>query len=741
MAPHALLRLATPFLASLGFGLLLGAPRPSRADDAPKAPGATASPAVDIATVEHTRGDPARLDPYLTTGADAATRRQAIRALGRLGDRKGVEERLRALLRRGGADLPIVLAAAGLSEVKGLVPDVLQELDRDPKANAGVVLAAVGALGALGDVRVDGYLVPFLEPTTPAALRITALDALARLGAERALESVAILLDDADPGVRRSAAGAAWRVGGARRKARSKPDAPWAGDAALAARVAATAAKDADPETRLFALRALNTLTPKALLAQENGTARPDAALLVALADPDPRIVADLAFRLGAAHEGADRDAALGKAAAHDDPLVRQTVVEALREKASDATKALLQDRAAHEPDARVREALAISLAGAGALDAARTILARLDRPGDATAKALTEARVWLAAKAWVQAMALAEVPGTPAMARAEVLDGLAAAEGLGAPAVALARRAIDDPDVIVRANAVVLLGKAGGIAVLPELVAFYAPERGRADQDFRGALVAAVAELTQAKDADPARLTPAFALFYRATTDPSAAIRLAAREAWAKLPSRAALASVEDPQPNEWQGLPRPKAPVLGLDLTVGGQWLGEAEILQLADAIRAQNAHVLFETTAGPIRVELDAEQSPVHAVNLVLLAAAGTYDGTPWHRVVPAFVIQGGDPRGDGSGDAGYAVPDEITTHAFLRGALGMPKNTKDTGGCQVFFMHCAAPHLDGRYTCFGQAVGELGAIDRIRVGDRILKAQVVVPSRDPTAPAPK
>ena len=89
------------------------------------------------------------------------------------------------------------------------------------------------------------------------------------------------------------------------------------------------------------------------------------------------------------------------------------------------------------------------------------------------------------------------------------------------------------------------------------------------------------------------------------------------------------------------------------------------------------------------------------------------------------------KGGDPRGDGSGDAGYSVTDEINRLRYVRGALGMPKNTKDTGGCQVFVMHCAYPPLDGNYTCFGRVVSGLEVVDRIRVGDRIRSARVLLP----------
>ena len=181
---------------------------------------------------------------------------------------------------------------------------------------------------------------------------------------------------------------------------------------------------------------------------------------------------------------------------------------------------------------------------------------------------------------------------------------------------------------------------------------------------------------------------------------------------------------------PNDWKGLPRPKAPLLGVDLTAGGPWLSAAEVLTLCDAIDARGAVVHLETSKGPLRLRVHTAETPAHAANVVLAAAAGVYDGTPWHRVVPAFVIQGGDPRGDGSGDAGYSLPDEITETAFDRGVLGMPKSTKDTGGCQLFVMHVAAPHLDGGYTAYGEAADaeSRATVDAIGVGDRIVRAWV-------------
>jgi cyclophilin family peptidyl-prolyl cis-trans isomerase len=109
-----------------------------------------------------------------------------------------------------------------------------------------------------------------------------------------------------------------------------------------------------------------------------------------------------------------------------------------------------------------------------------------------------------------------------------------------------------------------------------------------------------------------------------------------------------------------------------------------------------------------------------------NFVRLVREGFYDGLPWHRVVPNFVIQGGDPLGSGWGGPGYALPDEINRRRFLRGTVGMPKAGKDTGGCQIFITHAPTPHLDGNYTVFGQVTSGLDVVDQIEVGDSIERA---------------
>jgi cyclophilin family peptidyl-prolyl cis-trans isomerase/HEAT repeat protein len=135
-----------------------------------------------------------------------------------------------------------------------------------------------------------------------------------------------------------------------------------------------------------------------------------------------------------------------------------------------------------------------------------------------------------------------------------------------------------------------------------------------------------------------------------------------------------------------------------------------------------------VTLVTSKGEIRIRCLARAAPIHVASFVELARGGFYDGLIWHRVVSNFVIQGGDPRGDGWGGAGYTLRDEISASRYERGVVGMPKAGKDTGGGQIFITHVPTPHLDGNYTVFGQVVSGLEVVDRIEVGDAIVRARV-------------
>jgi len=111
--------------------------------------------------------------------------------------------------------------------------------------------------------------------------------------------------------------------------------------------------------------------------------------------------------------------------------------------------------------------------------------------------------------------------------------------------------------------------------------------------------------------------------------------------------------------------------------------------------------------------------------------ILGIEGFFDGLPFHRVVPEFVVQGGDPRGDGTGGPGWEVRDEINLLRYARGTLGMALSGPDTGGSQFFVTLSPQPHLDGGYTAFGRVAAGLEVLDRIEQWDRIVRAREVAP----------
>ena len=136
----------------------------------------------------------------------------------------------------------------------------------------------------------------------------------------------------------------------------------------------------------------------------------------------------------------------------------------------------------------------------------------------------------------------------------------------------------------------------------------------------------------------------------------------------------------------------------------------------------------HVFIETAKGTIEFELAVLDAPQTSRNFVTLARKGFFNGLAIHRVVPNFVVQDGDSRGDGTGGPGYTIRDEINERPFIRGAVGMALSWKDTGGSQFFIVHSPQPHLDAKYTVFGQVVAGMEVVDRIQQGDVIQRVRV-------------
>ena len=134
-------------------------------------------------------------------------------------------------------------------------------------------------------------------------------------------------------------------------------------------------------------------------------------------------------------------------------------------------------------------------------------------------------------------------------------------------------------------------------------------------------------------------------------------------------------------------------------------------------------------FDTSRGPIRVELAADKAPLTVANFVNLAKRGFYDGLSFHRVIADFMIQGGCPEGSGRGGPGYKFEDEANNGlGHQRGVLSMANAGPNTNGSQFFITHVATPWLDGKHTVFGKVIEGLDVVDAVQQGDAINSVKI-------------
>lgn len=137
------------------------------------------------------------------------------------------------------------------------------------------------------------------------------------------------------------------------------------------------------------------------------------------------------------------------------------------------------------------------------------------------------------------------------------------------------------------------------------------------------------------------------------------------------------------------------------------------------------------IIETEKGNIVLELFEKDAPKTVANFEKLIKQGFYDGLTFHRVIPNFVIQGGCPKGDGTGGPGYSIKCETkgNPRKHGKGALSMAHAGKDTGGSQFFITHSPQPHLDGVHTVFGQVIEGMDVVNKIKAKDVMKKVTIV------------
>ena len=256
---------------------------------------------------------------------------------------------------------------------------------------------------------------------------------------------------------------------------------------------------------------------------------------------------------------------------------------------------------------------------------------------------------------------------------------------------------ALRAPDVVVRAAAADGLGTLGATAAVPALRSAYETARADADYGARVSILEALAAIDRASAAP---------VLGAALGDPEWAVRLRAAALLKRIDAARDAAAAIRPAPS-----------------TRAATVYDDPSILA-----PKYSTHAYLDTDKGTIELELAMVDAPLTVHNFVTLARKGYYDGLAFHRVVGNFVIQDGDPRGDGEGGPGYTIRDELNMRPYLRGTLGMALAGPDTGGSQYFITHSPQPHLDGRYTAFGHVVNGMEVVDLIAPGDVIRRVRI-------------
>ena len=608
------------------------------------------------------------------------------------------------------------LAALGMGRIGDPAAlELLLELVRDPDStvtrDAAFALGLLRDPGALPTLR---DLVVTVQPDLQHETHAEAMTAVLKIGGP---EAVAILTEALNPWVARAgiavpplvvetALGQAWRLGA---------DAP------------ATQIVE-------FVVSPLVRARVGALytLARLRAPAGADA-LLDAIDYPDP-VIRDVAVRALTAQYadtvGLDRlalAARVRRLAGDDDPHVRTNALRVLGTFRDSTLVPAVADRLADaDPNVRVQALLTLADLGGGA--AAAALKEQIGRRPFAVQRAaligyarvvgveaLDEVSDWLASQDWMMRAAGSEALGH--IARDTIISWLAYLTQDRDPRVAAvaltsltavapdtatvwSRQLVAHADPVVRAMAADRLGAVANPADIDRLVDAYAMAVRDPISDARIAIVGALGRIAEQGVAE--RLAVEDRFFKRYPTADDYVLRRAAATRYPEAARR-------------W-GPERPIATGRGIE--------DYREIARRFVAPGGGGGQTLIlDTDRGRIVIDLFAQDAPVTVNAFLQLVDQRLFDGNTFHRVVPNFVVQGGDPRGDGWGGPGFALRDEVNRNRYERGTVGMALSGPDTGGSQFFITHSPQPHLDGTYTVIGRVISGMDVVDLITHGDRI------------------
>jgi cyclophilin family peptidyl-prolyl cis-trans isomerase/HEAT repeat protein len=644
---------------------------------------------------------------------------RAVADLLRMEDRRALDaERLAAYLADPDPFVRsrAVLAAGRVADTAAL-PSLRAELE---DASADVRSAAAFALGEMGDTSaatIASLAALLADPRageTAVAEAAHALGKLPTAGSYAALSALLTTSKPASSAVAREALLAIWRH--PRQGGTLGTVQPWTGHADRSVRWAATYAlmrvtaapavprllellRDTDPQIRALAARGLRAGAVDSASLREQAR----AALAARVRDEHAHVRINAVRALAGFGSAADAPA-LVAALEDTDANVRLAALEALAQLPAAAVGGSL-------------EQFSRDTAGPLALRAAAlTSLARTD-----TARALPLLAAWSSAQPWLQRFYAARALGAVRFALADTIlrtlardpDGRVQGEAFGTLAADTTARVetlflegLAAPDPVVRAAAATGLARQANPAFLAALMQAY--DRAQQDTINDAALAALDALAALARHGTP--VAASFFLRFQRSTDPVV---------------RARVAQHFGAPAGSW-GPPRP------IDSGHEIGWYEQRVRELVAPALFGKaGPRVRLQTARGDIILELAAGDAPLTVHNFLALVRSDFYErGRPrWHRVVPNFVLQDGDPRGDGSGGPPWNIRDEINPLRYERGTLGMALSGPDTGGSQFFITHSAQPHLDGGYTVFGRVTAGMEVADAIVQDDEIVSIEVL------------
>ncbi|MDP8254469.1 MAG: peptidylprolyl isomerase [Candidatus Alcyoniella australis] len=642
----------------------------------------------------------------LTRDPDPAIAARALRALGRIGDPVALPLLLEALHSGNVRDEAIfalgeledreTLALIGakpdpmaLEALRGVLVEPTTILSQD------VLLRRALAVEALGKLRDREWVEKIVEAGTmglggmrgsmPELLCLNAITALVRIDDEAALPLLLSALEAPSPALRRSAALGLGRMG--RTETADELSALF---------------NDPDPEVRSAALWALVRLaaSDKANLALRMLSdpvleVRIEAIRLLALGS-GPEVSGALFHHLRrsggrppAAYNNEDLEVlrALGRLGGKDERnllsmLVSQPGPAGLTARWAYATCKTVEDRDVLTVERKYYASTPLSyVSWAEAL---------AQRGGEA-------GRIGL--------RAVIEDPAAPAEAKCIALDALA--DKLPEQVEAWATEFLSQPGSPpqLKAGAAQALSAIQSQSALAELLAAWPRAHHEVDPDVRLSLLDALGKHAARLDQRSQRWSRVRAAIYSGTRDQQRLVRAQAIRLMREIYNEDLLSMLAQQMPASDDGRCERAA-----------QLIGKLRILRI-------------ETPRGRIDVRLETDDAPLTVLQISELARSGAYNGLIFHRVVPDFVVQGGDPRGTGWGSAGELLPCEISRLRFVTGAVGMATAGKDTGSSQFFFTLSPQPHLDGGYTVFGEVVQGMDVVRRLLPGDKIVRATLL------------